>query len=180
MANVLIIYGTTEGQTAKIAQHIGDIGRRHGHQVTVAHAPDFSDEDLETFDAVIVGGSVHEWHYQRAVRDFVEHHKAFLASRPSAFFSVSMAAASHDPDERADARRIAEEFVRRAGWTPNEIASFSGALKYTQYSWFKRAVMKHIAAQEGGDVDTSKDFEYTDWAEVGLFADGFFGALLEK
>ena len=40
--------------------------------------------------------------------------------------------------------------------------------------------MKHIAAQEGGDVDTSKDFEYTDWAEVGLFADGFFGALLEK
>jgi menaquinone-dependent protoporphyrinogen oxidase len=178
MAKVLIVYGTTEGHTAKVAQHIGDIGLRLGHQVSVAHAPDVSDGDLKAFDAVIVGASLHEGRYQRAVRDFVDRHKAFLTSHPSAFFSVSLAAASHDPDERAEARRIAEEFVSHTGWTPNEIASFAGALKYTQYSWFKRAVMKHIAAQEGGDVDTSQDFEYTDWADVALFADGFFGKQL--
>ena len=177
MANVLIVYGTTEGQTAKIAHHIGDAGRRLGHDVTVQHAPEIGDEDLGAFDAVIVGGSLHEGRYQRAVRDFVERHKAFLASRPSAFFSVSLAAASHDPNEQAEARRIATEFVSRAGWAPKRIESFAGALKYTQYSWLKRSLMKYIAAKEGGDVDTSRDFEYTEWDEVTRFAEDFLSSL---
>ena len=177
MAKVLIVYGTTEGQTSKIAQHIADAGRRLGHEVSVAHAPDVSDADLDAFDAAIVGASLHEGRYQRAVRAFVDRRGTFLASHPSAFFSVSMAAASRDPDERAEARRIADKFVSGAGWSPKEIASFAGALKYTQYSWLKRMVMKSIAAKEGGAVDTSQDFEYTDWGEVTRFAEGFFGAL---
>jgi menaquinone-dependent protoporphyrinogen oxidase len=178
MAKVLIVYGTTEGQTAKIAQHIADAGRRLGHEVSVGHAPDVGDADLETFDAVIVGASLHEGRYQRAVRSFVDRHSPFLASRPSAFFSVSLAAASDDADERAEARRIADKFLSGAGWAPKEIGSFAGALKYTQYSWLKRMVMKSIAAKEGGDVDTSQDFEYTDWGEVTRFAETFFGELL--
>jgi menaquinone-dependent protoporphyrinogen oxidase len=177
MAKALIVYGTTEGQTAKIAQHIADAGRRLGHEVSVQHAPDVGDADLETFDSVIVGASLHEGRYQRAVRTFVDRHKSFLASRRSAFFSVSLAAASHDPEERAEALRIADKFLSGAGWAPNEIGSFAGALKYTQYSWLKRKVMKSIAAKEGGEVDTSRDFEYTDWGEVTHFAEGFFGKL---
>jgi menaquinone-dependent protoporphyrinogen oxidase len=177
MANVLIVYGTTEGQTAKIAQHIADAGRRLGHQVTVRHAPDIAGTDVGGWDAVIVGGSVHEGRYQRAVSDFIEQHKDALASRPKAFFSVSLAAASHDPEERAEARRIALDFVARTRWEPQRTESFAGALKYTQYSWLKRKLMKHIAGKEGGDVDTSRDFEYTDWDAVTRFAEGFFGGL---
>ena len=177
MAKVLIVYGTTEGQTAKVAQHVGDAGQRLGHDVSVQHASDVADEDLAQFDAAIVGASLHEGRYQRAVRSFVERHKSFLASRPSAFFSVSLAAASSDPNERAEARRIATDFVSRAGWAPKRIESFAGALKYTQYSWLKRTLMRYIAAKEGGDVDTSRDVEYTDWDEVTRFAEGFFGEL---
>jgi menaquinone-dependent protoporphyrinogen oxidase len=54
---------------------------------------------------------------------------------------------------------------------------FAGALKYTRYSWLKRMLMKHIAEKEGGDVDTSRDFEYTDWEQVTRFAERFFAAL---
>lgn len=177
MAKVLIVYGTTEGQTAKIAQHIGDAGRRLGHDVSLRLAADIGDEDLRAFDAVIVGGSLHEGRYQRSVRSFIDRHMGSLASRPSAFFAVSLAAASHDPNERADARRIATEFAARAGWAPKQVASFAGALKYTQYSWLKRALMKYISAKEDRDVDTSRDFEYTDWDEVTRFAEGFYREL---
>ena len=180
MARVLIVYGTTEGQTAKVAQHIGEAGRRLGHDVSVQHAPEVTDEDLGAFNAVIVGGSLHEGRYQRAVRSFVDRHKAFLVSRPSAFFSVSLAAASHDSKEREEARRIATDFVTHAGWAPKRIESFAGALKYTQYSWLKRTVMKYIAAKEGGDVDTSRDFEYTNWNEVTRFAEAFLGELASQ
>jgi hypothetical protein len=39
VAKALIVYGTTEGQTAKIAQHLADAGRKLGHGVDVVHAP---------------------------------------------------------------------------------------------------------------------------------------------
>ncbi len=177
MSRVLIVYGTTEGQTAKIAQHIGDAIARLGHDVIVRHAPEADDAEVAGHDAVVVGGSLHEGRYQRAVRDFVERHGARLASVPSAFFCVSLAAASRDADERAEPVRVARELAARGGWTPATIASFAGALKYTQYSWLKRMLMKHIAAKEGGETDTSRDFEYTDWDEVTRFAETFASAL---
>lgn len=43
MANVLILYGTTYGQTAKVAQHLARTLESHGHRVTcsavAAHTP---------------------------------------------------------------------------------------------------------------------------------------------
>ena len=176
MAKLLVVYGTTEGQTAKIAQHIADAAGRSGHDATVKHAPEIVDGDLGGYDAVIIGGSLHEGRYQRAVRDFVARHRQLLNSRPSAFFSVSLAAASRDPEERAAPLRIAKEFAAAAGWKPQQIASFAGALKYTQYSWLKRMVMKYISEKEGGDTDTSRDFEYTNWDEVARFVEEFVPA----
>ncbi|MBN1237679.1 MAG: menaquinone-dependent protoporphyrinogen IX dehydrogenase [Gammaproteobacteria bacterium] len=178
MAKVLIVYGTTEGQTAKIAEHLADAGRRLGHTVDVRHAPDVAaDTDPARYDGVLVGASVHEGRYQRAVREFIERHSQALAARPSGFFSVSLAAASRDPAEREAIERIAANFEEGAGWAPQRTASFAGALKYTQYSWLKRALMKYISGKEGGDTDTSRDFEYTDWDAVTRFAEDFFGGL---
>jgi menaquinone-dependent protoporphyrinogen oxidase len=33
--------------------------------------------------------------------------------------------------------------------------------------------MKRIASASGGDTDTSRDYEYTDWRDLGDFADRF-------
>lgn len=143
----------------------------------VPHASGIRDDEVDTCNAIIVGGSLHEGRYQREVRTFIENHKAILGSRPSAFFSVSLAAASRDSEERAEAVRIAQAFTAHAGWTPGRIASFAGALKYTQYSWLKRMLMKRISAKEGGDTDTSRDHEYTDWDEVSRFVEEMTGAL---
>jgi menaquinone-dependent protoporphyrinogen oxidase len=177
MARVLVVYGSTEGQTAKIAQHIGDAGRRLGHEVDVQAAGEGSDAEAGGYDGIIVGASLHEGRYQRSVCSFLERHGAALASLPTAFFSVSLAAASHDRNERAEVERIMAEFCARARWTPTLTASFAGALKFTRYSWLKRTLMKHIAEKEGGDVDTSRDFEYTDFDQVTAFAERFFKAL---
>lgn len=177
MRDVLIVYGTTEGQTAKIAEHIADAGRRLGHAVSVRRAADVSDADLARGAAVIVGGSLHEGRYQREVQDFVARHAELLDSRPSAFFSVSLGAASRNEAERAEVLRIAKTLPERAGWTPRDVESFAGALRYTQYGWLKRMLVRYIAAKEGGATDTSRDVEYTNWDEVTRFAERFFAAL---
>jgi menaquinone-dependent protoporphyrinogen oxidase len=33
--------------------------------------------------------------------------------------------------------------------------------------------MKRIVQKAGGDVDTSRDYEYTDWGDLRLFAEQF-------
>ena len=49
----------------------------------------------------------------------------------------------------------------------------AGALPYTRYNWFIRRVMKRIAAKAGGDTDTTRDYEYTDWQDLRSFAEQF-------
>jgi menaquinone-dependent protoporphyrinogen IX oxidase len=69
------------------------------------------------------------------------------------------------------------DFVERTGWTPTEEISVAGALVYTKYDYLKRLVMKLIADRRGGDTDTAKDNEYTDWAALDRFAEGFVSGL---
>lgn len=53
------------------------------------------------------------------------------------------------------------------------MAAFGGALRYSEYGFLTRLVMKRIAADATGDTDASRDYEYTDWDEVESFAADF-------
>ena len=50
---------------------------------------------------------------------------------------------------------------------------------YTQYGSFKNLVMRWIAKRAGGDTDTTRDREYTDWAALDAFAEAFATELAE-
>ena len=56
--------------------------------------------------------------------------------------------------------------MERTGFDPDAVGLFAGALVYTQYGWLKRHLMRSIVKREGGDLDMSKDYEYTDWDAV--------------
>lgn len=51
-----------------------------------------------------------------------------------------------------------------------------GALPYTRYNWLKK-IMKRIVSKAGGDTDTTRDYEYTDWDDLRVFAREFAGRL---
>jgi len=170
MARVLIVYATTEGQTAKIAAHLADRIQELGHETDVRLAGDAGDCEPARYDAIVVGASMHEGRYQREAKRFIESHQAALASTPGAFFSVSLGAASNDPSEGAEVEQAMQEFVAGCGWQPAKLRSFAGALRYTQYSWLKRKIMQHIAAKEGGPTDPTRDVEFTNWEDVDRFA----------
>ncbi len=89
-----------------------------------------------------------------------------LDLRPSAFFSVSLAAASPTPAEREEAAQLASGFPAEAGWNPQKIVSVAGRLAYTQYGFLTRFIMKRIARRRGAPTDTSRDYEFTNWDDV--------------
>jgi menaquinone-dependent protoporphyrinogen oxidase len=172
MARVGVLYGTTEGHTAKVAQHIGDAARRLGHEVEVRPAAELPDGfTLDGYDHVFVGGSVHEGKHQRSVRKLITKHRQALEAKGAAFFSVSLAAATWDPHGRAESARYIDDMTAETGWRPAHAKSIAGALLYTEYNFLKRLLMRTIVKVQGGPSDTSKDYEYTDWEAVTLFVE---------
>ena len=168
MAKVLVVYGTAYGQTQRIARRIVDQLADQGHTVSMykgdnlpAYLP------LEDYDAFMVAASVIRGQHQRYIRDFARRNAMRLNVAPSAFVSVSGAAAG-SPDQ---ARECVEEFFRQTGWHPAIWATFAGAMAYTQYGPVLRWIMKLISRRQGGPTDTSRDHEMTDWAAVDQFAE---------
>lgn len=176
MARILVVYGTTEGHTAKVAGAITETLHRTGAVVDV-HAADDPAPAPDGYDAVIVAASVHAGRYQRSVRKWVKAHSAALARTPAAFVSVCLGVLQHDPNVDRDLRAILDRFVAETGWRPAAVRFVAGALPYTRYGWLQRAIMKRIVGKAGGDTDTRRDFEYTDWSDLRHFAADFSHAL---
>lgn len=171
MSRILVAYGTSEGQTATIAERLGDALADEDHDATLVHAK-HPPADLEPsdYDGVIVGASIHMGTHQRYVVEFVREHLEALNRLPSAFFSVSLTAAHAEPADREPARELLEAFLEETGWEPDRTLLVAGALTYSEYGLLKRVVMRRIAGKSGGDTNTSRDYEYTDWDEVEAFA----------
>ena len=87
------------------------------------------------------------------------------------FFSVSLAAHERAAESQGEAEGYVDDFVRESRWHPGKIGIFAGALAYTKYGFFTRWVMRQIARRKGsGDLDSSRDYVYTDWRAVRRFA----------
>lgn len=84
------------------------------------------------YDGVLVGGSVHAGDHQSSVREFVRHNRELLDRVPSAFFSVSLAAADPDEEARIEMQTVVDKFVRETGWQPRRVEHIAGALVYSQ------------------------------------------------
>lgn len=173
MSRILILYATTEGQTARIAERMAQALCSRGHAAQTCSAIAVGqDPRLSDYDAVIIGASIHYGHHPGYFRALLRRHRAALEARPSAFFSVSLSGGGPGAKPKA-ARRYVDVFLRQVGWHPAQTATFGGALQFSKYGAFKRMLMVMIVGIAGGDTDTSKDYEYTDWNAVDSFAETF-------
>jgi menaquinone-dependent protoporphyrinogen oxidase len=173
MPRILLLYATIEGQTARIAERIARTLREKAHSVDMLPADtDPAQLDPAAYDAVIVGASIHYGHHPAYLRTLIRRHRDALAARPCAFFSVSLSAGGPRPKPKA-AQRYLDKFLRQTGWQPQLTAKFAGAVKYSVYGPIKRRVMIVFVGLGGGDTDTTRDYEYTDWDAVERFADAY-------
>ena len=170
--DVPVLYATTDGQTRRIAERL--VSALWAHELT-SDAFEVASQEAAAIDwtrvrGVVVGASVHIQRHQPRAHWFVAEHLEELRRVPSAFFSVSLRAASWNDDERAAARRIAEAFADHEGWKPSMVATFAGRLAYTQYGFFTRRLVRRMARKEGVPADMTRDYELTNWTKVDRLA----------
>lgn len=177
MTETLLVYATTHGHTEKIAARIAQGIRDAGARATVLEPPDAVDIDPDRFDAVIVGASVHLGRHQSEVAEWVRDNRDWLERVPSAFFSVSLAAADEAEEAQEATRETIDSFCEETGWSPSRTLAVAGALQYREYDVFTRSLMRLMMKLGDRPVDTSHDHELTDWDQVDAFAREFAAAV---
>jgi menaquinone-dependent protoporphyrinogen oxidase len=171
-----IIYSSWHGHTRAIAEHLAGVAAAHGViaipcEVQTAKRT----RVLEEVDAAILVGSVHFGVHHRKLRDLFKASADRLSSIPSAFVSVSGAAAAVEGREKAMGYMM--EFLESTGWKPDQKIFVAGALLYTRYDALTRITMKYASAFAGRGTDTRRDYIYTDWFVLDEFVNTFIGAM---
>jgi menaquinone-dependent protoporphyrinogen oxidase len=181
MKPFLVLYATREGHTRRVAEHVADTLKSRGFSseiVDVANPP--AGLSIEDYCGAFIAASVHKQKHEREMTAFIRRHAGELDRIPTAFLSVSLSeAGAEDTTAPAESRLRAsndvqtmiDTFLNDTGWRPTKVRAVAGALMYSQYNFVLRAIMKHIARKAGGDTDTTRDYDYTDY--VGL--DDFVG-----
>jgi menaquinone-dependent protoporphyrinogen oxidase len=177
MARILIVFGTTHGHTATIASRMSETLRAHGHEVTAVSAAAHPPSPV-AYDAVLVAASVHAGYFQKEVTHWVHRYAEELNRVSTGFVSVCLGVLQKDAAVQEEIRGINDRFLLGCGWRPRTIVTVAGALAYTKYNLVTRWIMRNIAARAGGDTDTSRDYEYTDWTQVNAFCEAFAAGLV--
>lgn len=122
MSRVLVAYASHDGRVQDIAQELAGRLRARGHEVELANAREGRPPPPQDYDAVILGSRVQHRHHSREILDYVREHREALEQIPTAFFSVSMAAAV--PFTRDDPGGHLARLWRDCGWHPDHSASY--------------------------------------------------------
>lgn len=173
MIAILVVYGTTDGHTAKIAHFLAETLTRAGARAEVARAGPGYSPDPAGYDAVMVAASLHAGGYQREVRRWLRHHAPKMIGVPTAFISVCLGILQHDPGVWAELDAKVDRLLRKTGWEPTVVKIVAGAIPYSRYGWLKRRVMQSITRKAGVITDPSRDYDYTEWEDLRSFAMGF-------
>lgn len=167
----LVLYSTRDGQTHAIASYIAScikekaecdvIDLLHAEHVNLAH-----------YDKVLIGASIRYGHFNAVLDKFVKHNVEALNTMPSAFFAVNLTA--RKPEKRTpQTNAYVRKFLLATPWQPALCGVFAGALRYPRYRWIDKVMIQLIMRMTGGETDTRKEVEYTDWEQVKKFAEDF-------
>lgn len=171
--NFLVLYGTVEGHTRKIASRIHERLESHGHDATLADVVQPGSFGLGSFDAAILCAPIHIGQYPPPFVHYVTSWIDGLGEIATALVTVSLSIASDNDDEKTEAESFPRKLEAKTGWKADREHNAAGALKYVEYDYFKRWMMKRIAEEEDGPTDTSRDHELTDWPALDEFVDAF-------
>ncbi len=178
MAKVVVVYGTTEGHTRRVAKRAAARLRAAGletevHDATALEGPVVS----AGLAGVLIAASVHHRRHQAAVTHFIHTNLERLRQLPTAFISVSLTAALPDATYQDEARSYVNELLDATGWRPDATLRLAGALKYAEYDFFKRLLLGLLERRLGAGVVGGEDAEFTDWEALDRFVDAFAARL---
>lgn len=166
---VLIIYKSKYGQTKKIAEFIAKTYSDSNIVFDIFNVEKVlpSTEDVLKYQKVIILSGLVAGGYGKSINRFISENLNTLSSIPCMFISVCLAINSKLENSISESKAIPQRFVNGLGLKNAEIEVVAGCNSYTKYNFLLKYIMKRIARKEGSsDLDTSRNYEYTNWENV--------------
>jgi menaquinone-dependent protoporphyrinogen oxidase len=161
---ILVTAASKHGATDEIAQAIGATLRSRGLDVTVIPAEQV--DNLDGYEAVVLGSSVYAGHWLKPAIELVEKDGAVLASRPVWLFSSGPIGDPPKPEE--DPVDVAEI---RAATKARDHPVFAGKLDKSKPAFTEMAIVIAFRAPFG---------DFRDWDEIDTWAASIADALNES
>lgn len=174
MANILIIYSTTDGHTHDISLRLQQVIGESDNSVTLLSVKDDPSVDISQFDKVVVGASIRYGKHSPEVYEFIKKNEQLLENKPNAFFSVNVVARKPNKNQ-PHTNPYLIKFLKQISWQPKELAVFAGRLDYPKYSFWDRFMIRFIMWMTNGPTAPDTVVEYTNWDQVESF-----GRLVDK
>lgn len=160
---ILVTYASRTGSTAGVAEEIGRTLAEGGVQVEVRPVHEVT--DLTPYRAVVVGSAIQAQNWLPEAVQFVEAHRAELAQKRVAIFSVCMTMAM---DKAENYRAGVLEWVQpvRALVQPVGEGLFAGMLDIDQIPSFSDRVKFRLSVLFGA----WQEGDHRDWAAIHTWA----------
>ena len=168
----LYLYSTREGQTEKIIHKIAsELDSTNADFIDLHTDPQI---ELGQYEKILVGASIRYGHLNKKLYQFIDRHADLLTQKNASFFCVNLTARKEEQGkDTPEGSAYIRTFLKKSKWQPSLIGVFAGALLYPRYSWFDKKMIQLIMKMTGGETDTSKEVEYTNWKKVSQFAQKF-------
>lgn len=164
---VLVAYASAYGSTKGIAERIGGRLAVAGADVEIRRIDDV--EDIEGYDAVVLGSAVHGGAWLPDAAAFAQASAARLATRPVWLFSVSSvgdSSAFFGPRVARFMRRARHETKETAAWRhafePRGHRNFAGAIARSHWGRLAHVFFRLFGGGYG---------DHRDWHDVEAWAD---------
>ncbi len=168
MANILIIYSTTDGHTQKICMRLKQVIENKNNQAELVLVENANAIDLDLFDKIIVGASIRYGKHNTRIYEFIKKNSQSLDNKSNAFFSVNLAACNPEKD-KPETNPYLQKFLTQIPWKPKHLAVFAGKIDFQKYGFLDRLMMRLIMWITKGLTDPKSNIEYTNWSQVENF-----------
>lgn len=168
MAQVLILYSTTDGHTVEICKRLKATIEHAGDSVEVLNLKDGPSLEGRSFDKIVIGASIRYGKHQPTVYKFIRDNQAVLEAHPNALFSVNVVA--RKPEKNTpETNPYLQKFLKQIDWQPQNLGVFAGKIVYPDLGPVDRTMIRFIMWMTKGPTDPTGTYEFTDWDKVDEF-----------